>query len=141
MALSNQGLAKQEFRAALGFVRLAESSMTAIAYGIGGAVHAGQHRADSADPAGRGHRRADRRVADSTHPARDVPSHVHEFRRVDGRLRHLDAASRSRKSVESSAAYLVMVVVGLIDAWLLYRFFSGNTPEGQARLAKLDSVS
>src|SRR5437762_4588504 len=30
--LNNQGLAKREFRAALGFVRLAESSMTAIAY-------------------------------------------------------------------------------------------------------------
>ena len=30
--LNNQGLAKQEFRAALGLVRLAESSMTAVAY-------------------------------------------------------------------------------------------------------------
>jgi uncharacterized membrane protein YfcA len=30
--LNNQGLAKQEFRAALGVVRLAESSMTAVAY-------------------------------------------------------------------------------------------------------------
>jgi uncharacterized membrane protein YfcA len=32
MALNNQGLEKREFRAALGVVRLAESSMTAIAY-------------------------------------------------------------------------------------------------------------
>jgi len=32
LALSNQGLAKQEFRAALGIVRLAESTMTAVAY-------------------------------------------------------------------------------------------------------------
>ncbi len=32
IALNNQGLAKKEFRAALGFVRLAESSMTAVAY-------------------------------------------------------------------------------------------------------------
>lgn len=32
LALSNQGLAKQEFRAALGFIRLAESTFTAIAY-------------------------------------------------------------------------------------------------------------
>ena len=30
--LNNQGLAKREFRAALGFIRLAESSFTAIAY-------------------------------------------------------------------------------------------------------------
>jgi uncharacterized membrane protein YfcA len=32
IALNNQGLAKREFRAALGVVRLAESSMTAISY-------------------------------------------------------------------------------------------------------------
>ena len=30
--LTNQGLAKEEFRAAIGFIRLAESSMTAVAY-------------------------------------------------------------------------------------------------------------
>jgi uncharacterized membrane protein YfcA len=36
VALSNQGLAKQEFRAALGLIRLAESSMTAIAYAYAG---------------------------------------------------------------------------------------------------------
>src|SRR5215831_3828918 len=32
IALNNQGFAKREFRAALGFIRLAESSMTAVAY-------------------------------------------------------------------------------------------------------------
>src|SRR5947207_8779144 len=32
LMLNNQGLAKREFRAALGFVRLAESGFTAIAY-------------------------------------------------------------------------------------------------------------
>src|SRR5262249_47750784 len=32
VALNNQGLSKDEFRAALGLVRLAESGMTAIAY-------------------------------------------------------------------------------------------------------------
>ena len=32
VVLNNQGLAKREFRAALGFIRLAESTMTAIAY-------------------------------------------------------------------------------------------------------------
>jgi hypothetical protein len=36
VALSNQGLAKQEFRAALGVIRLAESSMTALAYAYAG---------------------------------------------------------------------------------------------------------
>src|SRR5205809_701799 len=34
--LSNQGLAKQEFRAALGFVRLAESMLTAVVYTYAG---------------------------------------------------------------------------------------------------------
>src|SRR4029453_16133004 len=34
--LSNQGLTKKDFRAALGFVRLAESSLTAVAYGCAG---------------------------------------------------------------------------------------------------------
>ena len=36
LMLNNQGLAKREFRAALGFVRLAEASFTAIAYGYAG---------------------------------------------------------------------------------------------------------
>jgi hypothetical protein len=30
--------------------------------------------------------------------------------------------------VESDAAYLVMVVVGIVDTWLLYRFFSVQLP-------------
>src|SRR5215212_7450952 len=34
--LSNQGLTKTDFRAALGFIRLAESSFTAVAYGYAG---------------------------------------------------------------------------------------------------------
>src|SRR5262245_43723567 len=34
--LNNQGLAKHEFRAALGFIRLAESTMTALAYAYAG---------------------------------------------------------------------------------------------------------
>src|SRR3970282_1858910 len=34
--LNNQGLAKKDFRAALGFIRLAESSFTAVAYGYAG---------------------------------------------------------------------------------------------------------
>src|SRR5829696_8264128 len=40
--LSNQGLTKQNFRAALGFIRLAESSLTAIAY-----LYVGLYSADS----------------------------------------------------------------------------------------------
>ena len=36
VALSNQGLTKRDFRAALGFIRFAESSFTAIAYAYSG---------------------------------------------------------------------------------------------------------
>src|SRR5207244_7368937 len=36
VALNNQGFSKQEFRAALGVVRLAESALTAIAYLVAG---------------------------------------------------------------------------------------------------------
>src|SRR5262245_33331005 len=42
LALSNQGLTKRDFRAALGFIRLAESSFTAVAY-----LHAGLYSAQS----------------------------------------------------------------------------------------------
>jgi hypothetical protein len=38
--LNNQGLAKREFRAALGFVRLAEATFTAIAYAYAGSTRA-----------------------------------------------------------------------------------------------------
>ena len=31
--------------------------------------------------------------------------------------------------VESNAAYLVLVGVGLLDTWLLYRFFTGSMSE------------
>jgi hypothetical protein len=30
--------------------------------------------------------------------------------------------------VESAAAYLVLVAVGILDTWLLYRFFSQHGP-------------
>ena len=36
--LSNQGLTQRDFRAALGFIRLAESTFTAIAYGYAGST-------------------------------------------------------------------------------------------------------
>ena len=39
-ALNNQGFSKQQFRAALGLVRLAESSFTAVAYAMAGPLHA-----------------------------------------------------------------------------------------------------
>ena len=66
IALNNQGLAKKEFRAALGLVRLAESSMTGDRYCLRGPVHARRARAGAVDRAERRDRRADWRRA---HPA------------------------------------------------------------------------
>jgi uncharacterized membrane protein YfcA len=121
--LNNQGLAKRDFRAALGIVRLAESSMTAVAY-----ASAGLFTATSLSlipwivpsivvgvPIG----------AFIIHRVR-----VETFRRV---CMSFDAwivafgLSRLLQElglVVSQASYLVLVGVGLLDTWLLYRFFS-----------------
>jgi len=126
--LNNQGLAKKDFRAALGVVRLAESSMTAVAY-----AYAGLYTATSITlipwivpsillgvPVGA---YVIRRVGHET------------FRRV---CMSFDAwvvafgLSRLLQElaiVRSNASYLVMAVVGAIDIWLLYRFFSNPSVE------------
>jgi uncharacterized membrane protein YfcA len=122
--LNNQGLAQRDFRAALGLVRLAESSMTAAAY-----AYAGLYSATSAAmiqwmvpsiligvPIGalvirRVHPETFRRLCMS------FDAWVVAF----GLSRLLQELSL----VEGFAAYLVLVAVGLLDLWLLYRFFSG----------------
>ncbi len=127
LALNNQGLAKQEFRAALGLIRLSESAMTAAAY-----AYAGLFTATSLTfvpwimpsvvigvPIGAW---VIRRVEPET------------FRRV---CMSFDAwvvgfgISRLLGElgfVEGFAAYSVLVAVILIDAWLLYRFFRPRNP-------------
>ena len=129
--LNNQGLAKKDFRAALGVVRLAESSMTAVAYAYAGLFT----------------------VESMTLLPLIVPSivigvpigawiiqrvHPETFRRI---CMSFDAwvvgfgLSRLLQElglVESNAAWLVLVIVGAIDLWLLYRFFS---PEMTSRRA------
>src|SRR5688572_6910941 len=121
--LNNQGLAKKDFRAALGVIRLAESSMTAIAY-----AYVGLFTATSIAlipwivpsiligvPIGAF---IIRRVA------------VETFRRI---CMSFDAwvvgfgLSRLLNElglVAGPAAYTVLVVTALFDTWLLYRFFS-----------------
>lgn len=132
--LNNQGLAKEEFRAALGFVRLTESTLTAIAY-----VFVGLYTRES--------------LALVPHivpsVAIGVPLgaliirriHPETFRRI---CMSFDAwavsfgisnSLRDLRIVETYAAYLVMVAVIVIDAWLLYRFFAvARSPELHARL-------
>jgi uncharacterized membrane protein YfcA len=123
IVLNNQGLAKTEFRAALGLIRLAESSMTAVAY-----TYAGLFTLTSVSlipwivpsilvgvPIGafiirRVSHETFRRVcmsSDAWIVAFGLSRLLQELRLVDG-----------------PAAYLVLVTVGLIDSWLLYRFFS-----------------
>ena len=129
--LNNQGLAKQDFRAALGLVRLAESTMTAVAY-----YFAGMFVAESAGllpfilpslivgiPLG-------------TWVIRHVRPET--FRRVcmsfdawvvgfgiSTLLRHL-------RVIEGPAAFSVLAGVGVIDIWLLYRFFRNQPVESPA---------
>ena len=125
--LSNQGLTRRDFRAALGFIRLAESSFTALAY-----WWAGLYSIESAAlmpyilpsiligvPIGAA---LIRRIRPET------------FRRVcmsfDAWIVGFGLSSLVKQLgiVESNLAFLVLAVVGLLDALLLYRFFSVQLP-------------
>jgi len=130
VALNNQGFAKQEFRASLGIIRLTESTMTAIAYGYAGLL----------TPASLG-------LIPQILPgvAIGVPVgaffirrvRVETFRRIcmsfDAWIVAFGISTlfRSLHIIESRSAYLIMAAVGLIDGWLLYRFFSSTTYQMQ----------
>jgi uncharacterized membrane protein YfcA len=123
IVLNNQGLAKQDFRAALGIIRLAESLITATAYAYVG-------------------------LFASTSLALIpwiVPSIVigvpigafviqrvraETFRRI---CMSFDACIvafgvsrllQELQLIQSNAVYLVLLAVGALNAWILYRFFS-----------------
>jgi uncharacterized membrane protein YfcA len=129
--LSNQGLAKQEFRAALGLVRLAESTMTGLAYGYAGLFT-----------------RTSLNLVPQILPsvAIGVPIGAFLIRRIRPETFRRICMSfdawvvafgvstllRDLHIVNSRAAYLVMVVVGALDVWLLYRFFSGQQARGSS---------
>ena len=121
--LNNQGFAKREFRAALGFVRLAESSMTAVAY-----LSAGLFGMQSF------------RLIPWIVPSVVVGVPVgawlirrlraETFRRVCMSFDAwvvafgLSKLLRDVGLVETAAAYLLLLAVILLDALLLYRFFT-----------------
>jgi uncharacterized membrane protein YfcA len=127
--LNNQGFAKREFRAALGVVRLAESSMTAIAY-----VSAGLFTTTSVGLVPW--------IVPSV--ALGVPLgamlirrlRAETFRRICMSFDAWIVAFGISKLVhdlgliETSAAYLVLVAVALLDGWLLFRFFARVSEEG-----------
>src|SRR6266849_71282 len=120
--LSNQGLAKRDFRAGLGLVRLAESTLTAAAYGLTGMF--------STESAGLVPYILPSLVVGIPLGVR-VVHHVRPetFRRV---CMSFDAwvvgygistLLRQLHLIETNAAFSVLAAVGLIDIWLLYRFF------------------
>jgi uncharacterized membrane protein YfcA len=121
--LNNQGYAKREFRAALGVVRLAESSMTAVAY-----LTAGLFTSASIGLVPW--------IVPSV--ALGVPLgslvirrlRAETFRRIcmsfDAWIVAfgLSKLIRDLRLVETNSAYLVLAGVIVVDAWLLYRFFA-----------------
>src|SRR5688572_12926657 len=126
IVLNNQGFAKKDFRAALGVIRLAESSMTALAY-----AYVGLFTATSLAlipwivPS----------ILIGVLIGAFIIQHVavETFRRI---CMSFDAwvvgfgLSRLLNElglVAGPAAYTVLVVTALIDMWLLYRFFSAGS--------------
>jgi len=127
VVLSNQGFTKEDFRAALGFIRLAESTFTAIAY-----YYAGLYSAESFGlipyilpsifigvPIG----------AVLIHRIRPET-----FRRVCMSFDAwvvgfgLSALVRDLAIIQGNSRWLILISVGLLDTWLLYRFFSVTLP-------------
>jgi hypothetical protein len=126
--LNNQGLAKREFRAALGVVRLAESSMTAVAYGYAGLFTA---TSLSLIPW----------IVPSVIIGVPIGAYIIQRMRVETFRRicmsfdawivafGLSRLLQELQIVESNASYLVLVAVGALDIWLLARFFSNPKSE------------
>ena len=130
VALNNQGFAKHEFRAALGSIRLAESSMTAMAYASAGLLTTQSIGLIPQILPG---------VAIGVPIGALIIRHVRleTFRRIcmsfDAWVVAFGISTlfRSLHIIEGGAAYLIMVAVGLIDACLLYCFFSSSAYQMQ----------
>ena len=126
--LSNQGFTKQDFRAGLGLVRLAESTFTAVAY-----YFAGMFSIESAG------------LLPYILPslAVGIPLGVQIIRQVRPETFRrvcmsfdawvvgygISTLLRQLHLIESDAAFSVLAAVGVIDIWLLYRFFRHQTFE------------
>jgi hypothetical protein len=125
--LSNQGLTKRDFRAALGFIRLAESSFTAVAY-----AYAGLYTVESMG------------LIPYILPsiAIGVPIGAYLIQRIRPETFRrvcmsfdawivgfgLSTLLKELGLVESNLALLVLIGVGLLDSYLLYRFFVVQLP-------------
>src|SRR5882672_9939165 len=120
---NNQGLVKQEFRAGLGLIRVVESVLTAFAY-----WQLGLFVADSLA------------IATTIVPAvlLGIPLGALAIRRLDAETFRricmsfdvwvvgfgLSRVLLDLKLAQGAIAYGPMLVAGLLDAWLLYLFFS-----------------
>jgi uncharacterized protein len=137
LMLNNQGLARKEFRAALGFVRLAEASFTAIAYAYAGLFTS-----------------ASLRLTPAILPSLlvGVPLGAWLIRRINAETFRricmsfdawvvgfgISTLLRALRIVEGTEAFAVLAAVIVADLLLLYRFFS--TPRAP-RLALSDSAA
>jgi uncharacterized protein len=125
--LSNQGFTKRDFRASLGFIRLAESSFTAVAY-----WWVGLYSVESMGlipyilPS----------IAIGVPIGAQIIQRIRPetFRRVcmsfDAWIVGFGLSNllKDLHLVETNLAFLVLVAVALLDSWLLYRFFSIQLP-------------
>ena len=121
--LNNQGFGKREFRASLGVIRLAESTFTAVAYLSAGLITT---TSISLIP----------QIIPSVLVGVPIGAFLirrirtETFRRLcmsfDAWVVAFGVSSvlRDLKIVEGLSAYLFLAAVILIDAWLLWRFFS-----------------
>ncbi len=125
LMLNNQGFAKQEFRAGLGLVRLAESSFTAVAY-----YFAGIYSVQSMKLIPFIFPSIVVGVPLGTWMIRHMPPET--FRRIcmsfDAWVVGFGTSSvlRDLKVIPGPSAYLVLLGVIIIDMILLWRFFHGS---------------
>jgi len=125
LLLNNQGLDKREFRAALGFIRLAESSFTAIAYLSAGLI---TRQSNLLIP----------QILPSVLIGVPIGAalvrqmRVETFRRIcmsfDAWIVGFGASTvlRDTQIVHGRAAYLFLLGVVIVDGILLYRFFASH---------------
>jgi len=124
-ALNNQGFSPREYRAALGLVRLAESSLTAAAYLTVGLF---SHDSIALIP----------RIVPSVLVG--VPIGAILIRRMSAETFRricmsfdawvvgfgLSMLLRQLRILEGATAFTVLAAVVAVDAWLLYRYFGGR---------------
>jgi len=122
VALNNQGIAKRDFRAALATVRLAESTLTAIAY-----LSAGMFTTTTFGLVGRILPSIAIGIPLGAHLIRHVRPET--FRRVcmsfDAWIVAFGVSTlvRELSIVDGAGAYSILVGVVIVDILLLYRFF------------------